>query len=319
MADTAARLLRLLGLLQRRRSWSGRELAEALGVDGRTVRRDVDRLRGLGYDIVASPGVAGGYRLEVGGGQVPPLLLDDDEATAVAVVLGVMAGVAVPGVERGALAALTKLDRVLPPRLRGQLAALRESTVAVLPTMEVVPAEQLIAFARACESCERVRFWYRSWSGAETERRAEPQRLVATDRRWYAVAYDLDRRDWRTFRVDRSWDVVLTGHTFEPRRLPDPGRMVAEGVARVSHDVTAVVRIDAAFDQVAARVNSSVGTVEDRDGVTVALIYADTLGWLLSYLVSLGHDFEVLEPVHWRRHLADLGGRLASAHAAPPA
>lgn len=319
--DTAARLLRLLGLLQRRSSWSGAELADALGVDTRTVRRDMERLRRLGYDVAATPGVTGGYRLQVAGGQVPPLLLDDDEATAVAVVLGVMASVAVPGVERGALKALTKLDRVLPPRLRGQLVSLRESTVAVLPAMEVVPAEQLVAFARACDLRERVRFCYRSWSGDETERRAEPHRLVATDRRWYAVAWDLDRRDWRTFRVDRSREVVLTGHTFEPRPLPDPARMVAEGVARVAHDVTALVRIHGPADEVSTRMPASVGTVvtagAGEDGAVLVRIWADTLGWLLGYLFNLGWGFEILEPAAWRRHLAELGARLTAGHAPP--
>lgn len=314
MAESAARLLRLLGLLQRRASWGGPELADALGVDVRTVRRDVERLRGLGYDVTAVPGVAGGYRLDVGGGQVPPLLLDDDEATAVAVVLGVMASVAVPGVEAGALKALTKLDRMLPPRLRGQLSALRQTTVAVLPRMDAVPAEQLVAFARACDVAERVRFRYRSWDGTATERRTEPHRLVATDRRWYVVAWDLDRDGWRTFRVDRSTDVVLTGHTFERRPLADPLRMVQEGVARVSHDVTALVRIDAPAAEVTARVGPAVGTVEERDGATVAAIWADSLGWLLGYLVNLGWGFEVLEPPEWRRALGRLGGRVAAAH-----
>ncbi len=314
MAETAARLLRLLGLLQRRPSWSGAELADALGVDGRTVRRDIERLRALGYEVAATPGVAGGYRLQVVGGQVP-LLLDDEEATAVAVVLGVMASVAVPGVEAGALKALTKLDRLLPPRLRGQLSSLRQSTVAVLPRMEVVPAEQLVAFARACDTGERVRFCYRSWGGEETERRAEPHRLVATDRRWYVVAWDLDRGDWRTFRVDRSRDVVLSGHTFEPRPMPDPARMVAEGVARVSHDVTAVVRIDAQRAEVAARVPPTVGSVSERDGATIVAIGADTPGWLLGYLVSLGWRFEVLEPAGWRQELAGVAARVAAEHA----
>lgn len=315
MTEAAARLLRLLGLLQRRPSWSGRELADALGVDARTVRRDVERLRQLGYDLKAAPGVAGGYRLDVGGGQMVPLLLDEDEATAVAVVLGVMASVAVPGVERGALAALTKLDRLLPPHLRGQLSALRASTVAVLPAMDVVPAEQLVAFARACDLCERVRFHYRNFDGSESDRRVEPHRLVATDHRWYVVAFDLERDDWRTFRVDRSDDVVLTGHTFKRRPLGDPARMVAEGVARVSHDVTALVRFDARAEDVAARVSPRIGTVRNEHGAAIAEIWADSLGWLLSFLVSTGLEFELLEPREWRSQLAALGATVAARHA----
>jgi predicted DNA-binding transcriptional regulator YafY len=311
--DTASRLLRLLGLLQRRPKWNGPELAEALGVEARTVRRDIDRLRNLGYQVDASPGSGGGYRLGIGA-QVPPLLLDEEEATAVAVVLGVMASVAVPGVERGALAALTKLDRLLPPRLRGQLVALRASTVALLPRMEAVPAEQLVSFARACDAHERVTFAYRAHDGAETERRAEPHRLVATDRRWYVVAFDLDRGDWRTFRVDRAESVLLTGHTFVPRRLDDPGRMVAEGIATAGYDYRAVVRLQAPLEQVARRVQPTVGVLTGDGHETIAEIGADDFDWLAGYLIGLGWGFEVLEPMAWRARMARLSRRLALLH-----
>lgn len=313
MAETGARLLRLLGLLQRRPAWTGPELSEALGVDGRTVRRDVERLRGLGYQVDSIPGSGGGYRLGVGP-QMPPLLLDEDEATAVAVVLGVMASVAVPGVERGALAALTKLDRLLPPRLRGQLVSLRASTVALIPRMEAVPADQLVSFARACDMHERVTFTYRSYDGVESERRAEPHRLVATDRRWYVVAYDLDRDDWRTFRVDRASSVNLTGHTFDPRRLDDPGRMVAEGIANAKSSYLAVVRIAAPLDDVALQIQSGIGTLRPDGQDTIADIGADDLEWLVGYLFGLGFEFEVLEPAEWRSRLADLAARLAQRH-----
>jgi predicted DNA-binding transcriptional regulator YafY len=286
-------------------------------VDARTVRRDIDRLRDLGYQVDASPGVGGGYRLGVGA-QVPPLLLDEEEATAVAVVLGVMASVAVPGVERGALAALTKLDRLLPPRLRGQLVSLRASTVALLPRMEAVPAEQLVSFARACDMHERVTFSYRAHDGVESERRVEPHRLVATDRRWYVVAFDLDRQAWRTFRVDRAGSVVLTGHTFVPRHLEDPGRMVSEGIATAGYSYRAVVRVEAPLEQVARRIPPTVGIVSAQGPRTIAEIGVDDFDWLAGYMTGLGWDFEVLEPAAWRARMAGLGRRLADLHRRGP-
>ncbi|MBO0729667.1 MAG: HTH domain-containing protein, partial [Acidimicrobiaceae bacterium] len=174
MAESAARLLSLLSLLQRRPVWSGGELAERLQVEPRTVRRDVERLRGLGYRVDSAPGASGGYRL-AGGTDVPPLLFDDDEAMAVAVVLGVSAGAAVPGIERGALGALTKLDRLLPARLRSQLAALRAASVSLVsPATELVSSESLISLARACDDCLRVTFGYQRGDGARAERRVEP-------------------------------------------------------------------------------------------------------------------------------------------------
>jgi predicted DNA-binding transcriptional regulator YafY len=205
MPDSSARLLRLLGLLQRRAGWSGADLAERLEVDARTVRRDVERLRTLGYQIDGVPGVAGGYHL--GGGQdVPPMLFEDDEAMAIAVVLGLSAGAAVPGIERSALTALAKLDR-----LRARLAALRHATVSLIPPSEVVSTEALILLAEACDNHQRALFSYRAHDGRGSERRVEPHRLVATDRRWYLVAFDLDRQDWRTFRVDRVSRLLVPG------------------------------------------------------------------------------------------------------------
>lgn len=313
MADTASRLLRLLGLLQRRSAWSGRDLADALDVDARTVRRDIERLRSLGYQVEANPGTGGGYRLGVGS-QMPPLLLDEQEATAMAVVLGVMASVAVPGVEQGALAALTKLDRLLPPHLRGQLVSLRASTIALLPHMDAVPAEQLIAFARACDGHERVTFSYRSYSGEETERRVEPHRLVATDRRWYMVGFDLDRKDWRTFRVDRVASVRLTGHTFEPRHLEDPGGMVSRGIATAKYDVMASVRIGAPLDAVSKARGNTLGTLRALGADTIAELGTDSFEWLAGYLIDTGWEFEILRPLEWRSRMRDLGIRLAANH-----
>jgi predicted DNA-binding transcriptional regulator YafY len=315
MAEPAARLLRLLGLLQRRSTWSASDLAERLEVDTRTVRRDVDRLRSLGYQVLGTPGVGGGYHLG-GGTDVPPLLFEDDEAMAVAVVLGVSAGAAVPGIERGALTALAKLDRLLPPRLRAQLTALRATTVSLASPTEAVSTEDLVRLAQACDNHQRATFSYVAHDERHSERRVEPHRLVATDRRWYLVAFDLDRNDWRTFRVDRASGVVVTGHTFEPRPLDDPGRMVAEAISTTGYAHQAVVRVDAPTEQV-ARLIAPYVAVTAPDGVhTRVELGVDDFDWLAGYLIGLGLDFEVIEPVELRQHLRALGERLRRAH--PP-
>ena len=313
MADSAARLLRLLGLLQRRSAWSGADLVERLEVDARTVRRDVERLRSLGYQVQGIPGAGGGYRMG-GGTDVPPLLFEDDEAMAVAVVLGVSAGAAVPGIERGALTALAKLDRLLPARLREQLTALRAATVSLASPTEVVSSESLVGLAQACDNNLRATFSYVDGDGRHSDRRVEPYRLVATDRRWYLVAYDLDRNDWRTFRVDRASVVTVTGHTFHPRPIDDPGRMVAEAITTTGYAHRAVVRVKAPAEEVARLIAPHVGVTEpDGTGSTVEL-GLDDFDWLAGYLIGLGLDFEVLEPVEMRAHLRALGARLLGAH-----
>lgn len=313
MAESAGRLLRLLTLLQRQPSWGGQELAERLEVDARTVRRDVERLRKLGYRVDASPGTGGGYRLGVGAA-LPPLQLDDDEAMAVAVVLGISAGVALPGIDRAALATLARLDRLLPPRLRGPLAALRTSTVALLSPPEPVPTENLVRLAQGCEAHERVRFEYQARDGARSERRVEPHRLVTTERRWYVVAYDLDREDWRTFRVDRMRAVRLTGHTFTPRPLEDPGRLVNEGIALAPYRYQAVVRVRSSATEVTRRISTTEAVVEADGSDAIVKLGGDTLEWLAGRLVSLGLTFEVLEPAELREYLGSLGAQLVRAH-----
>ncbi|WP_197359093.1 helix-turn-helix transcriptional regulator, partial [Streptomyces clavuligerus] len=203
MLETSARLLRLLSLLQAHREWSGAELAERLGVTARTVRRDADRLRALGYPVNASPGTGGGYRLGAGA-RLPPLLLDDEEAVAVAVGLRTSAGQGVEGIGETSVRALAKLEQVLPDRLRRRVSTLNSVTVPMLrvPRVQVDPSV-LTELATACRDSEKLRFRYRDHSGSGTRRTVEPHRLVCTERRWYLVAWDLDRADWRTFRVDR--------------------------------------------------------------------------------------------------------------------
>ena len=313
LTDSAARLLRLLGLLQRRASWSGADLAERLEVDARTVRRDVERLRSLGYQIDGVPGAGGGYHLG-GGVDVPPLLFEDDEAVAIAVVLGLSAGAAVPGIERSALTALAKLDRLLPPRLRAQLAVLRAATVSLVPPSEVVPTEHLILLAEACDFHQRALFSYRAHDAQDTERRVEPHRLVATDRRWYLVAYDLGRDAWRTFRVDRISELKVPGHTFVPRPLDDPGRMVAEGISTSHYKHRAVVLVRAPHEEVARVIAPHVGVLEAEGTATVVELGIDDFEWLAGYLIGLGFDFEIREPADLRVFMAELGMRLADTH-----
>ncbi len=313
MADRATRLLRLLGLLQRRPAWTGAELAQRLEVEPRTLRRDVERLRSLGYQVQGTPGLTGGYRLG-GGTDVPPLLFDDDEAMAVAVVLGVSAGAAVPGIERGTLAALAKLDRLLPPRLRAPLVALRAATVTLASSTEVVSTESLIGLARACDGHQLTTFSYVAQDGRHSDRRVEPHRLVATDRRWYLVAYDLDRRDWRTFRVDRASSVTVTGHTFVPRPLEDPARMVAEAISTTGYAHRVVVLFDAPADEVTRLIPPYVGVAGPDGAGTRVELGVDDFDWLAGYLIGLGLAFEVIEPVEVRRHLAALAEHLHRTH-----
>jgi predicted DNA-binding transcriptional regulator YafY len=319
MSESAARLLHLLGLLQRQPRWTGLELAEQLAVTTRTLRRDVDRLRGLGYVVNSGPGADGGYRLQAGS-DLPPLLLDDDEATAMAVALGWSAGSALWGIEAPALTALTKLDRLLPGRLRTQVTAIRAATVALSRPAEALPADRLVPLARACESQQLVRFPYAAADGRHSDRRAEPYRLVATDRRWYLVAFDLDRQDWRTFRVDRMLEVPeVTGHTFVPRPLADPARLVADALSAAPYRYQAVVRVAAPAAEVELRIPPTVGVVEPagRRGATLWM-GADDFEFLASRLVGLGLPFEVLQPTELREHFRVLGEALRAAHSAPP-
>ncbi|MEE1739078.1 transcriptional regulator [Streptomyces sp. BE147] len=220
MTDTSARLLNLLSLLQTPREWPGSELAERLDVSARTIRRDIDRLRELGYPVEASRGSVGGYRL-VAGAAMPPLLLDDEEAVAIAVGLRAGAGHAIEGVDEASVRALAKLEQVLPARLRHRVSALQHATVPLTRgDGSLIDPQTLTTLASAATGQERLRFTYRKGDGTETKRQVEPYRLVSTGRRWYLVAYDLQREDWRTFRVDRVSEPFATGARFVPRPLP---------------------------------------------------------------------------------------------------
>jgi predicted DNA-binding transcriptional regulator YafY len=218
MLNTSARLLRLLTLLETRRDWSGAQLAERLEVSARTVRNDVARLRQLGYPVQAAPGVAGGYRLAAGAA-MPPLLLEDDEAVAVAVALRSTTGGGVAGIEETAVRALVKLEQVFPARLRRRVNALQAYTVAVATSGPTVDPHLLTVIAAACRDCEILRIDYQKYDGTETTRSIEPYRLVHMGRRWYLVAWDRGRNAWRTFRVDRMKG-RQSGPHYAPRELP---------------------------------------------------------------------------------------------------
>ncbi|HEU4538152.1 MAG TPA: YafY family protein, partial [Polyangiaceae bacterium] len=220
MLQTSARLLRLLSLLQSRRHWSGAELAERLAVTERTVRRDVERLRSLGYPVPSTSGVAGGYKLGAGA-SLPPLSLDEDEALAVAVGLRTAAGGTVAGLEEVSLRALVKLEQVLPARLRRRVNALHASIVPLYAAGPRVDAGVLATLAAACRDAERVAFGYADREGAASERSVEPHGLVHTGGRWYLAAWDADREAWRTFRVDRIKHCAPTGARFAPREPPE--------------------------------------------------------------------------------------------------
>ncbi|MEV0478026.1 helix-turn-helix transcriptional regulator, partial [Streptomyces prunicolor] len=273
MLETSARLLRLLSLLQAHREWSGADLADRLGVTPRTVRRDVDRLRELGYPVNASPGTGGGYQLGAGA-ELPPLLLDDDEAVAVAVGLRTAAGQGIEGIGETSVRALTKLEQVLPNRLRRRVGALNAFTVPMLHSTlpSAVDPAVLTELAALCRDAERLRFDYESHDSTPTRRSVEPHRLVCTERRWYLVAWDLDREDWRTFRVDRVTPRPPHGPRFTPRTPPaeDLAAYVSKGVSTRAYASHAVVRLLVPLQEAAERISPSAGTLE-ADGPDACL------------------------------------------------
>jgi predicted DNA-binding transcriptional regulator YafY len=318
MLETSARLLRLLSLLQRRSDWSAAELAERLGVSARTIRRDMERLRDLGYPVHAARGVAG-YRLGAGTA-LPPLLLDDEEAVAVAVGLRTATG-GVGGIEEASLGALTKLEQLLPARLRRRVNAVHASTLPVpgaRPGPRVDPAV-LAVLAAACRDRERLRLAYRDHHGSLGRRAMEPYRLVSWGRRWYLVAWDVDREDWRILRVDRvePATVTPTGQRFTPREPPEGGDLAAYVSRRVSAAgwrYHARVQVQAPAEEVRRRVPAAAGVVEAVDEGTCLLhTGADTLETLAVYLGMLGADFMVGEPPELVAHLRDLAGRYRRA------
>lgn len=313
--EAAARLLRLLSLLHGRGHWPGEELAARLGVTARTLRRDVVRLRELGYPVDAVPGSAGGYRLGKGG-RLPPLPLDDDEAVAIAVGLRAAATSAVRGVEDAAVAALAKLDAVMPTRLRERVDAVGGATVALSrPDLPQVDTDVLVALATGCRRGEGLRFRYTGNDGRDSERAVAPLRVVHTGRHWYLVARDRDRDAWRTFRVDRITAPELTGtrHTFTDP--PDPAALVVEGTSYAAYDVKARVLVHAPVDRVATRIPASMAVVEPAGpDATLVRVAAMGLDPLVGFVCGLPFGFEVLDPPELRARLVGLGRALVARH-----
>ena len=314
MANTSERTLRLLSLLQTHRYWPGGELAGRLRVSERTLRRDVDRLREIGYPVDSSRGVAGGYQLR-SGTAMPPLLLDDEEAVAIAVGLRTAAGGTIEGIEETSVRALTKVIQVMPPRLRRRVEALRTYTVpGRFPTNDTVDATALTVIAQACRDDERLRFGYTARDRIQTTRLVEPHRLVSLGRRWYLVAWDTERGDWRTFRVDRLVDPEATSARFRPRELPAPDAATFVrsriNVRPTQYSIEVVVAAPA--EQV-RRTFGPPATVEPAESGTRLVIPTDRLDWPISALSWLDADFDVISPPEFAAALRAVGERFLRA------
>jgi predicted DNA-binding transcriptional regulator YafY len=315
VTTTSSRLLELLSLLQARRDWPGAELADRLEVSRRTIRRDVERLRELGYPVESLPGPAGGYRLQAGS-VMPPLLLDDEEAIAIAVGLLTATRASVAGIEETAVRALVKLEQVLPAHLRRRVAALGSATIAAPASGPTVAPQALTLIAAACRDRECVRFAYRSRDGTETRREVEPQALVNLGRRWYLVAWDRRREDWRTFRVDRVAKPAAMGTRFPPRTPPakDAAEYVRRSIREAPHTYEARVTLRAAAADMERRTYGGTITPIDSDSCEYRT-GDDDLHWLAVRIAMLGVDFELHEPPELADHLRMLGARLEAATA----
>jgi len=315
--STSHRLLRLLSLLQTPRDWTGAELASRLEVSPRTIRNDIERLRTLGYPVHATRGAVGGYRLEAGT-SMPPLLLEDDEAVAVAIGLRTATAGAVAGLEESSLRALAKLEQVLPPRLRRQVSTLQAVTVRVARGRSgpAVNPAALTDLARAARERFTLRFDYSDRRETASQRRVEPYRIVSAGQRWYLVAWDLDREDWRTFRVDRMKPGMSAGARFTPRPLTDAEveALVARGVppeAR-AHQARVIVHVPAA--QLSERFGPWLGRVEPLDESSCLVTTgADNLEMFAVWLGMLGADFTVTDPPELVAQLRALAARYAGA------
>lgn len=317
MAATTTRALRLLSLLQARRTWSGQELMDRLEVSERTLRRDIDGLRGLGYPVRATTGPAGGYQLEAGA-NIPPLLLDDDEAVAIAMGLLTAAGGTITGIEETSVRALSKLEKVLPPRIRRRITMLQEAVVPMVRAWVTVDAEILTTVASACRDHERLRFEYRSYDGQKSERHVEPHQVVSLHQKWYLLAFDRDREDWRTFRLDRLESPRATKFGFTPREIP--GGDAAEYVTRslrsrpMRFQVTATLHAPAA--EIEGRIRPGEGEVDALDEARCLFrTQGDYLEWLAFQLIWLNVEFEVQEPPELVDYVSALSIRLAHSAA----
>ena len=317
MHQTSVRLLRLLSRLQSRPFWRGRELAARMEATGRTVRRDIERLRSLGYPVDASAGTAGGYQLAAGG-NLPPLLLDDDEALAVSLGLRLATGGTVQGMEEAALRAFAKLEQGMPARLRTRVRNLHAAVLPLGPEGPGVPYDRLVALAQACRSLQRQQFDYIDQDGRASRREAEPHALVSTEARWSLLAWDLLRGDWRTFRVDRI--------AAAARRRTCPAAPCARrrrgrlrlAPSRCNPALRARIELHAPLARMRERIPPSVGHLSALDATRCVLETGAQRPDMLGYhLAMLGVDFTVIEPETLREHLRALARRLRRAGRGP--
>jgi predicted DNA-binding transcriptional regulator YafY len=319
MADTSARMLRLLSLLQLHRHWPGTELAERLEVSERTVRRDIDRLRSLGYPVESLPGVAGGYQLSAGS-SLPPMVFDHDEAIALALGLRDVAHGSDPSTAEASLRALAKLTAMLPDAVRHQLELVSSVTDARNPwerRSEMPDVGVLGAIAQACRDSVRLSFSYTAVDGSGSNRYVEPYRLVNLGRRWYLVAYDLDRSDWRTFRVDRSHEPVPSRNSFDPRELPsdDLPRYIQARIRELRPSVDVELVFHAPPAEVAA-VLGRWATVTAGPTETTSRVHISTDNFdgpviaIANVTASLDIDFAVVGPPEFAEYLAAITERM---------
>ena len=315
MLQTSARLLRLLSLFQAQRYWSGIELSRRLEVTARTLRRDVDRLRSLGYPVHSTSGVAGGYQLGAGA-TLPPLLLDDDEAVAVALGLRTSASGSVSGLEEASVRALMKLEQVLPPRLRHRVAALHGFILPLERRGPTVDAERLSVIAGACRDHEGLRFRYQDRAGAPSARMVEPHRLVHTGYRWYLVAWDTIREDWRTFRVDRIEGKLKASTRFKPRKPPegDFAAYVSKSLSQAFYPIRARITLRAPVEALAKKIPPAAGVLEAIDENSCTLrTGSHSVEGIAMHLSWLGVDFQVHEPEELLVYMRKLAERIKAA------
>lgn len=295
MLSTSARLLRLASLLQSRRHWPGAALADELGVDARTVRRDVDRLRELGYPVDASSGIGGGYALGRGA-ELPPLVLDDEEAVTLAIALRT-ASASIAGIESTSLQLLGKLDQLMPTRLRRRATALHSVTLSLRTGPPLVDAGLLTTLATACRDSRSLRFAYRNHPGERSQRAVEPLRLANYGRRWYLIAWDPARGDWRSFRVDRIDGTPTVGASFVPRPPPpDVAARLERGIAYAPFSCRVTLRLRGDVDTLSTQIPVWCGLLEPETAATCLLrVGADSPEALLAQVLMIGQPVELVE------------------------
>ncbi|UFU06783.1 helix-turn-helix transcriptional regulator [Ruania halotolerans] len=319
--STGSRTLRLLSLLQTHRYWSGDDLADRLEVSIRTLRRDVDRLRDLGYPVQADRGVGGGYQLAPGAA-MPPLVLDDEGAVALVVGLQAAATSSVAGVADASVRALATVVPVLPKRLRRRVEAIGAATVTLGPAgpvRDVTDPGTLVVLAQASRDAERVRFGYTSASGHLSHRTVEPVRLVTVGRRYYLLAYDLDRSDWRSFRLDRLDDPQPTGHRFRPREVPggDAAAYVRDSLRRSDRHPEVSAELAAEADQVRERIGRWFEVTETGPGR--CRVHAEGIDpeWMAFSLAHAGAEILAVEPAEVREVMRSWASRFTRAVGPP--